>query len=60
MFSGECWTSDKKDFKKYGQVTRCMDTKFKTCPKKDNMFRTNPCAGEWEANKVYEITQGMN
>ena len=58
MCLGECWTSADEKFMNHGNVTRCVDRNFEPCPTEDNMCKTNICAGQYGANKVYEITQG--
>ena len=59
-FVGECWLSnDEANFKRDGKTSRCVDNQFNKCEiDQGSRCRAPLCAGEWKANKVYELKQG--
>ena len=61
-FLGECWLSNNEtNFQRDGQTGRCVDNKFDKCnSNQGSRCRAPLCAGQWKANMVYELKQGIN
>ena len=61
-FLGECWLSNNEtNFQRDGQTGRCVDNKFDRCNcNQGSRCRAPLCAGQWKANMVYELKQGIN